>query len=64
MAKLMVEIEIENSTYGELVAELAAKETDWYDDKDPGMIVVDEAYLKRANCDDSFFAFKLIGVRP
>lgn len=64
MAKLMVMIDIPNTSHDELVKELKDKAFDWWDDGDSGMIIVDEAYLKRANCDDSFFAFELIGVKP
>lgn len=64
MAKLMVMINIHNVSYEELVRITQDKESDWFDEKDPGMIIIDEAYLERANCDDSFFAFELIGVKP
>lgn len=60
MAKLIVEVDIRNISF----TEIFDKESDWYDKEDPDMIIIDEAYLKRANCDDSFYAFKLVGAKP
>ena len=61
----MVEIDLEDLVpYDELVEQTKNKDSIWYAKEDPGMIVVNEEFLKRANCDDSFCAFKLIGVRP
>lgn len=68
MAKLMVVIEIPNYSYEELHREVidkkAAGHDGWYSKEDGDRVVVDEAYLKRALCDDSFYSFELIGVRP
>lgn len=63
MAKIIVEIEIANPAFEALVADIFDEQSDWYDAEDPGMIIIDEAYLKRAKCDDSFYAFKLIGIK-
>ena len=70
MPKLMVAIEIPNYKYDELVEEVIRKKKKgydadcWYSEEDGDKVIVDEAYLQRSLCDDSFFAFDLIGVRP
>jgi hypothetical protein len=70
MAILMVEIEVPNYEYEELREEVIIKkkkgfEADcWYSEEDGNKVLVDETYLSRSLCDDSFYVFKLIGVKP
>lgn len=66
MAKLMVMIDIPNTSYERLRKEVIEErwEHDWFSVEDEEKVLVDEAYLTRSKSDDSFFAFKLIGVRP
>lgn len=62
MLKVVVEIKIASPAFEALVADIFDKKLDWYVAEDPGMIIIDEAFLKRAKCDDSFYAFKLVGI--
>lgn len=57
MAKLIVEIDIPGVPYDVLTREAEEKSSDWYSNEDGDKVVVDEAFLERAKCDDSFFAF-------
>ena len=62
MAKLVVEIDIHNVGYDDLLKDVLNKKSDWWDKSEPGRILVDEAYLQRSLIDDSFYSFNLVGV--
>ena len=64
MAKLVVEIEMPESKFPTASALLndILDEDDWWEDREKGLITVDEAFLRRASNDDSFFVFKLTSV--
>lgn len=67
MAKLIVAIEFPKMTKEELEKEIEeSRGTDdgWWNAEDPGRVIVDGISLPVANCDDSFYAFELIGVEP
>ena len=67
MAQLMVLIDIDNVSYDVLRKEVIdSPNPDWFENGDPSThrVSVDEAYLKVDPRDNSFFTFKLIGVRP
>lgn len=66
MAKLVVAIEVPQCTEEELRKEVYLEpwKYDWFSPEDGGRIVVDEAFLQKAICDDSFYAFELIDIRP
>lgn len=56
MAKLIVAVDIPNLTDEKL------KHPDWWK-QTTGRIMIDEAYLRRSNEDDSFFAFEFIALQ-
>ncbi len=70
MARLMVEIEIPNYDYKDLVEEVITHKKKgyaadcWYSEEDGKKVLVDETYLQRSLTDESFYAFTLIGVKP
>ena len=55
--KLLVEIELENTTVADFMREIG----DWRENDRPGYVAVDEAYLPRSRSDNSFFSLKLVG---
>uniref|UniRef100_A0A6M3ITW7 Uncharacterized protein n=1 Tax=viral metagenome TaxID=1070528 RepID=A0A6M3ITW7_9ZZZZ len=70
MAKLIVAIDIHNMTYENLKREViddpkkGIRNDCWFSKEDGDLIIVDDGYLRHAQCEDSFYAFELIDVIP
>ena len=55
MAKILVEIDLPNVPASEIT-----NDSEWFE---RGKILIDDAYLKRAREDDSFFEFEFRGIQ-
>ena len=71
MPKFMVEIEIPDKKYEDLVNAIQNKNRkkqienkEWFSIKDKENVVIPEKYLKKSEVRKSCYAFRLIGVRP
>jgi len=71
MPKFMVEIEIPDKKYEDLVNAIQNKNRkkqienkEWFSIKDKENVVIPEKYLKKSEVRKNCYAFRLIGVRP